>query len=183
MIKLLKIQTDSKIDLKIQTEKMRNRKRINEWNRINQLFAKSPKQVYREFKSNDTFKIENPPTAEHLKNFWGGIWQKDSTFNEEAAWLKDLREIYCEYFVEKQHKIDENVVKKIISRFHNNKAPGLDLIIAYWMKYSTSLYKFIATIYEKSTNKEIQFPSWLITTKTILTAKNQFLSEAKTIDL
>ena len=87
---------------------------------------------------------------------------------------------YCKDFVEKQYKIDENVVKKIISRFHNNKAPGLDLIIAYWVKYSTSLYKFLATIYEKSINKEIQFPSWLITTRTILTARNQFSSGAKT---
>ena len=119
MNKLLKIQTDLKIDLKIQAEKMRNRKRINERNRINQLFAKSPKQVYREFKSNDTFKTENPPTAEQLENFWGGIWQTDSTFNEEADWLKDLRENYCKDFVEKQYKIDENVVKKISSRFHN----------------------------------------------------------------
>ena len=48
-----------------------------------------------------------------------------------------------------------------------------------WVKYSTSLYKFLETIYEKSMNKEIQFPSWLITTRTILTAKNQFSSEAK----
>ena len=71
------------------------------------------------------------------------------------------------------------MVTKIISRFHNNKAPGLDLIMAYWVKYSSSLYKFLATIYEKSINKEIQFPSWLITIRTIQTAKNQFSSEAK----
>ena len=121
MNKLLKIQTDLKINLKIQTEKMRNRKRINERNRINQLFAKYAKQVYREFKSNDIFKIENPPTAEQLENFWGGIWQKDSTFNEEAAWLKDPRKNYCKDFVENQHKTDENVVKKIISSFLKTK--------------------------------------------------------------
>ena len=71
-------------------------------------------------------------------------------------------------------------MKKLISKFHNNKAPpGLDLIIAYWVKYSTSLKKFLATIYEKSIKKEIQFPSWLITTRIILTAKNQFSFEAK----
>ena len=54
----------------------------------------------------------------------------------------------------------------------NNKAPGPDLIVPFWIKKLTSLHSHIQSLLRESYNGELELPDWLITSKTILTAKN-----------
>ena len=54
----------------------------------------------------------------------------------------------------------------------NNKAPGPDLIVPFWIKKLISLHSHIQSLLRESYNGVLELPDWLITSRTILTAKN-----------
>ena len=55
----------------------------------------------------------------------------------------------------------------------NNKAPGPDLTVPFWIKKLTSLHSHIQSLVRESYNGVLELPDWLITSRTILTAKTQ----------
>ena len=71
--KLKSIQSEIKHDLKVQVEKLRNKKKMEERKRIHQLFTNNPKAVYRKFKSGPSVRIKDPPSQEDINNFWKGL--------------------------------------------------------------------------------------------------------------
>ena len=72
----------------------------------------------------------------------------------------------------KDYEITDEVFKKYIKRMPNNKAPGPDLIVPFWIKKLTSLHSHIQSLLRESYNGVLELPDWLITSRTILTAKN-----------
>ena len=60
--KLENIESELKHDLRVQVEKLRNKKKMEERKRINQLFTNNPKAVYRTFKSGPSVRVKDPPS-------------------------------------------------------------------------------------------------------------------------
>ena len=97
MIKLTTKLSVLKQELKSKVEKCRHHNKLAERKRINKEFFYDPKKVYRSMKG-DAISIEKIPTKEDVENFWKGIWQKGTIFNDKADWLPKLEKTYCNNF-------------------------------------------------------------------------------------
>ena len=95
-----------KQQLTSECEKLRRRKETEERKRINYQFKVNPKQVYRKFKGESNIDITNSPGKDKVKEFWSNIWGKPRSFNNDAEWLKTLREEYCKHVTTKAYDID-----------------------------------------------------------------------------
>ena len=70
--KLQQIQLHLKQELRIESQKLKNRKVIRERRNINRMFKTSPKKVYRSMKGEVPNEI---PTKEETTQFWRGLWE------------------------------------------------------------------------------------------------------------
>ena len=62
--------------------------------------------------------------------------------------------------------------EKAVNRVPNNKAPGRDAIVGYWVKNLTELHPDLIRLYDEEEQGTAEMPQWLVTSKTILLAKN-----------
>ena len=69
-----------KQDLKNKTKKLRYQKKIIERQKINKLFCKDPKKVYRAMKGS-TITSKSIPSKQNVETFWKGIWNNLSECN------------------------------------------------------------------------------------------------------
>ena len=53
------------------------------------------------------------------------------------------------------------------------------MIVGFWIKYITSVHPWLIELYIKTKLGEIDFPLWLIITRTALHSKNERTKEAK----
>ena len=84
-----------KQDLKSKTEKLRYQKKIIERKKINKLFYKDPKKVYRAMKGS-TITPKNIPSKQNVEMFWKGIWNNPSECNVIGVdWMKEFKSNYC----------------------------------------------------------------------------------------
>ena len=167
-----------KHDLKVCQTKLQDRVKNSERSRINDLFRNNQKLVYREFKGGQV-KVEEPPPIQDVHKFWADIWGKSTEINLENPWFKDLQDNYCTDILPKTYKIDDEVFLKVLRRMPNNKAPGRDCIIAYWIKNLTSLHVQLREKMSEVWDGKTELPSWLIQLKTTLLAKNSETKNAK----
>ena len=107
---------DLKHDLKVHQMKFDDRVSKAECSRINDMFRNNQKIVYREFKGGQV-KVNESPPVEEIHSFWNDIWGKTKEINTDNPCYKDL-----------------------LRKMANNKAPGRDCIIAYWIKNLESLH-------------------------------------------
>ena len=167
-----------KQELKAKATKLKYEKRKQERKKINQLFGKSPKGVYRNFKGNN-ITVKDLPSKENLESFWKGIWGEGSNFNKNAKWLKTVESNYCKNAIQKEYKIERKTLDHAISKLYLGKAPGRDLITGYWYKkldfYKTDLIDLLQRTFEG----KVSIPNWLSTAKTTLVAKNEITNVAK----
>ena len=84
-----------KLELKSETEKLGQRKEVEERKRVNYQFKYNPKQVYREFKGQTKISVTNPPSEVDIKDFWSNIWSRKKVYNVTAPWLEVLEQEYC----------------------------------------------------------------------------------------
>ena len=102
-------------------------------------FAKNQKQTYRSWKEAQ-IEIKSTPPTEQVKGFWQGIWEKEVDVEPDTDWHKRLKETYCKEVETKRYRVDKVVFEKVINRTPNNKAPGRDAIVGFWMKKLTELH-------------------------------------------
>ena len=69
-----------KQDLKSKTEKLKDQKKIIERKKINKLFYKDPKKVYKTMKEL-TITSKSIPSKQNVEKFWKGIWNNPSECN------------------------------------------------------------------------------------------------------
>ena len=167
---LLDKQMQLKQELKSETEKVRRRKTLDERKRINYRFSKNPKSIYREFRKTSSIKVSEPPTKEEMTQFWKGIWRTEITHNINAEWLKHCQDEYCKNAKATKFEINKAIFDSVIKKLSNNKTPGLDLIVGYWIKYMTAVYLYLMNLYVRVACKEIDLPAWLIQTGTNMLA-------------
>lgn len=90
--------------------------------------------------------------------------------NLENPWYQDLQENYCTGILPKEYELNDEVFQKVLIKMANNKAPGRDCIIAYWVKNLSSLHSHLQNLMSQVWEGKIELPSWLVTLKTILLA-------------
>ena len=167
-----------KHDLKVCQTKLKDRVTNSERSRINDRFRNNQKLVYRELKGGQV-QVKEPPPIQEVHKFWADIWGKTKEGNLENPWYQDLQENYCKDVLAKEYKINDQVFAKVLLKMPNNKAPGKDTIIAYWVKKLTSLHVQLRNRMCDVWDRKTQLPAWLIQLKTILLAKNNDTKNAK----
>ena len=173
------IRKELKHYLKTHSLCLKKRKTVEQRNRINREFALNPKNVHRKFKSDESIEIKTHPTEENIRSFWGCIWGTNKEYNTDADWIKLLEKEYCKGANQKEYRVTLSIVNEILKRSANNKAPGRDLIVMYWIKKLTACHSYINTIMESLLVGQTQMPRWLSLTKTILLAKNSDTHQAQ----
>ena len=168
MENLTHVRTVLKEKLGATAEKRRRRKVVREREIIN----KNPKAVYRKFKADKDIEIVNPPSKEDVQTFWNNIWGKEKRFNQEADWFPGLEKEYCMNIQPQKYEMTMEILSKIFNNAANNKAPGRDRIVMYWLKKLTSTHGYFLNILISLNRNEIQMPLWLSTTRTALLPKN-----------
>ena len=175
--KLEQIQSQLKQELKVESQKLRKRKKIRERRYINRVFKLAPKTVYRSPKGEGKKPIKDMPSKEEVSNFWSQLWEIPVQHNEDADWMNTLKEEYCRDAQQYHYEITDEVLERILKRLANDK-PGRDQVAGIWLKRIKSVkhYKEHLIHLLKS---EAGRPEWLLTSKTLLLPKNEITSQAK----
>ena len=166
------IRAELKHELRTCTSKLKKRRTVEQRDRINKQFSLNPKNVYRKFKMDENIEIKENPTRESIKSYWEGIWGTDKEYNTQAEWLSLLEKEYCKSTQQKTYKVTLEILLEILKRAANNKAPGRDLIVMYWIKNLTSCHHHLVNIMESLLTGQTQVPQWLSLSKTNLLPKN-----------
>ena len=134
--------------------------------------------MFRTWKSKQQ-QINTAPSKGKIENFWSGIWEKETSFNKEARWIKTIEKGYCKNTRSKNYCITQQIFDSVLKGMKNNGAPGNDHIRCYRIKKLTSNHPYILTEFNKIYEDEMSFPDWLATSKTILLPKSDLTHEAK----
>ena len=174
---LNKVLTDLKHDLKVDSEKLRRKKTIQERKYINRMFKVAPKKVYRGMRDGSQQKVKNMPEQTEVESFWKSIWNVPTQHNTEAPWLEDLKQEYCKNVKARDYEITDEVLDKILSKLANDK-PGRDLVPGLWIKRLSSMKEHFKRNLINSFNLDKEIPQWLVLSKTLLLPKNEDTNKA-----
>ena len=165
-------------NLKAKSTKLKYNKRRIERKSINNKFRKNPKAVYRSMKGNDISATEIS-TTEDMNSFWKNIWGKESNFQKEAKWIKNLEKNYCKNVRQQPYKITEEILNKAVCKLFLGKSPGRDLIKGYWYKRLSFYKKHLLKLFQETYEGMLDLPNWLTLAQTTLLPKSQDTKNAK----
>ena len=161
-----------KMDLKVQSKKLERRNTIQERRYINRMFRITPRIVYHTMKGENKGPVKDMPDQYKVEEFWGGLWGTQAQYNENAPLLHTLERDYVPNAQQKEYEITEKIFDKVISKMANDK-PGKDLTTCMWIKGLRSTKHHLRENLKDIIKRQAEMPKWLITTKTILIAKNK----------
>ena len=81
--------------------------------------------MFRTWKSKQQ-QINTAPSKGKIENFWSGIWEKETSFNKEAWWIKTIEKGYCKNTRSKNYCITQQIFDRVLKGMKNNGAPGND---------------------------------------------------------
>ena len=154
---LNKVLTDLKYHLKVNSEKLRRKKTIQERKYINRMFKVATKKVYRGMRDGSQQKVKNKPEQTEVESFWESIWNVPTQHNTEALWLEDLKQEYCKNVKAKDYEITDEVLDKVLSKLANDK-PGRDLVPGLWIKRLSSMKEHFKRNLINSFNLDKEIP-------------------------
>ena len=112
-----------------------------------------------------------PPDAEDSKKFWSSIWGNEVQHNQNAEWLKELKE-ECGEANHVDMMITFASLTERAKKIPNWKAPGPDGVQGYWVKKLTPLHERIAAQMNEIINGRALIPLWMTTGRTVLYQKD-----------
>ena len=136
------------------------------------MFKIAPKNVFHTMEGEGSEPVRDVPDQEKLEKFWKGLWGTETDFNKEAPWLKTLEQEYATNATQIEYEITDKILDKVIAKMPNDK-PGIDLTKCLWIKALQCTKQHLKRNLEKVLLKQVEIPTWLITTKTILIAKSK----------
>ncbi len=149
----------------------------NEQYRINSLFKTNPKKIYRQFRHNKTEESESGasvpvPNTEAIEQYWRNIWSKPAQHNQEADWLSMIETKSESIPRQPEITVTENDIRHKLTTTANWKAPGPDLIQAFWMKKFTNVHQRMARHMNDIIRDPSTIPNWLVEGRTHLILKD-----------
>ncbi|KAG0435770.1 LINE-1 retrotransposable element ORF2 protein [Dictyocoela muelleri] len=115
-----------------------------EYNKNNYLFELNRKAFYRNL--NNEKIINNVDNEESLKDYWMNMWNKENNDKSDSIFK------FIDFNIENKNEdvsIPFESFKKTLESLHNWKAPGFDLIYAFWIKAMTKIHEKLYNIYLK----------------------------------
>ena len=158
-------------ELKVTNTKLLDMRKKAERSRINTLFFRNQRQIFRDWKSKKP-EILNPPTIDNVQSFWADIWEKVTPIHTNTEWYRKLEGAYCIGATTKQYVITEDIFNQVVLCMPNNKAPGRDRITGLWVKRLIALHENLLQLFQQTFKGELVMRDWLITSMTILIPKN-----------
>ncbi|CAH2099489.1 unnamed protein product [Euphydryas editha] len=144
----------------------------------NKLFAENEHRLYRSLGCNATKDIKIP-SKQNVEEFWKSILSNPQQYNKEANWIKEIATMSNEVNTIESEEITEDQVKFALRRMLNWKSPGLDKIHNYYIKYLTSVHKYLASLFTNIVSGKEPLEEWFTTGKVILVPKNENTEDPK----
>ena len=102
-----------------------NKNRIEQF-RQNRLFKTDQSRLYKELNGEEA--VDLAPEKEEAKRFCSDIWSKKVKYNNDAEWLKKIREEQMDRFKQDRIEITIGKVNKVLKGMPNWKSAGPDLV-------------------------------------------------------
>ena len=144
----------------------------------NKMFKENTKRFYREL-GKKTTEIHEPPRKEALENFWASIWENEKRHNERAEWIKQIENENQQAPTQEWVEISVAETTSAIKNSSNWKAPGIDGIANFWIKYLTALHEDLTNAYNICIENPEECPNWLTTGITHLLPKTEDTANPK----
>jgi hypothetical protein len=138
---------------------------------LNKQFSRDQKSVYRKLRGEDIVP-DRVPQKHEVEEFWKSIWCQQGSYTENDAWLGELQSSYCKNANQSNYEISSVIIEEVISKLHNNKAPGPDLIVGYWYKMLNFHRQSLCKLYKLTFIGDADVPNWLATARTQLIPKS-----------
>ena len=140
--------------------------------RQNKIFREDAKKFYRELGKNK-IEVNNPPTTEEVETFWSNIWENEKEHNRNASWIKQQENQLDEIEIQPWSPISIAEAKASIARSSNWKAPGIDKISNFWIKYLHSTHEDLTSAFNDIVLHPEKCPIWLTQGNTFLLPKTE----------
>ena len=157
-------------NLRATAETLKFKQKQNARKSINYRFSIDAKSVYRSMKGENVI-INKSPAREDVETYWQKIWSKTTQYNKAAKWLPDVKANYCPGVTGASYEMSESVIKEVLLKTSNNKAPGPDKIVGFWYKYLPFHLPYLAQFFTLSFDGRAVLPCWLTNSKTRLIPK------------
>ena len=153
--------------------KVRRYEQIIEQFRQNRVFDFDQKKImYAEFNGGGV-RPNDVPNAEESKRFWGDLWHVEKGHNQEAEWLKDIKnDLENDKHLQEKVVISVEKVTKQCRKMPNWKASGKDGVQGYWIKNLSYLHERIAVQTNKIVMRDDSLPPWMTHSLTVLCQKD-----------
>ena len=134
--------------------------------------------MYGEFNRNG-IRLSDVPNAEKSKRFLGVIWSAGKGYNQEAEWLKYIKnELGNDKHLQEGVVISVEKVTKQCRKVSNWKAPGKDVVQGYLIKNLSNLHERIAVQTNKIFMGDDSLPAWMAHGRTVICQKDPKVSNA-----
>ena len=113
--------------------------RINQYQQ-NRVFQNNQKRFFSQLNGEGEQQQNEAPNAGQAKEFWSAIWSKEVNHKKDAKWLKDFKKEFYHEVGQEKIEITTEKIRKILQKFPNWKAPGLDMVQGFWFKNFESMH-------------------------------------------
>jgi len=172
------IKFDLTMRLKVLVQRLRRAKRRKKQYEQNHLFSTNAKTFFRQLSNKEIVVSEMPPLDQTL-GFWKGIWERSDSFNIGAGWLKREKTAQEQTPEMQWTPISLDDLNTAIKCIANWKAPGLDGLPNFWLKYLSSAHNHLVKCFNDIFSGAVELPSWFVTGSTRLIPKNVNTSDPK----
>lgn len=146
----------------------------------NRLFTENEHRLYRSLEGKGSKDIK-VPSKESVEEFWSSILSNPIQYKKEAKWIKEIEISSNEVNTVDIEEITEDQVKIAIKKLLNWKSPGIDKIQNYYLKYLTSVHKYLASLFTKIVAGIENSEKWFTTGQVILIPKNENTEDPKNL--
>lgn len=147
-------------------EDMSNRKAQNK------LFHENQHKFYRNL-DRKTEPPERIPNKDEIEGFWSSILSQPIPYNRQAPWISEISQANANIQQSDFEEISIDMVKAAIRKTHNWKAPGIDKIQNYYLKYLTNTHEHLTKLYNNILKGAEEIEDWFTTGKVILIPKSE----------
>ena len=100
--KIQEIQLNLKQELKVESEKFRKQKVLQQRRYVNRMLKINLKKVYREMRGNDSKPVKDMPEKEATEEFWKSMWENPKEHRSDTPWMEMLKREYCKEATQKK---------------------------------------------------------------------------------
>ena len=132
--------------------------------RQNELFQTDRGRLYQILNGVQSDSIA-PDSEEAVKTFWSNIWSKAGKHNADAEWLDRLKQD-AQVNQQQEVVIDQEKIRKALSKMPYWKAPGPDMVQGFWLKNFKSVHTRLADQLNRCLSEDV--PDCLTKGRTVL---------------